>query len=288
MSDPAAHRARLELVRAELSTATSGLSGLARHADGTLFALPEDHRALLAFRLDAAGRPGRITEHALTGIAADVDTESLAFVGDGLLAVGTERIEGDSVRGDEIDVVRVSGESARVERRLRMPYARWGMHAIENTGLEGMCAASGILLASVENPIGEGGRRFAHLGRVAWSGADATRGATWEHFRLWLTSDEGMISSLDCRPLPDGGGVDVIAVERHFGIARILRFRVPREGRGHDITPRVAVDLGCALEEVPNFEGIVFLDDERVALLTDNDFGGPDGPSQLFVLRLPR
>lgn len=284
--DPAAERARLELERWDLDTAVTGLSGLARAADGTLWALPEGHRALLSFRLDARGRPGRITEHALSGIAPTLESESLALLGEGLVAVGTERMEGDSSEGDEIDIVQIAGERRGVERRIRMPYARWRMQAVENTGIEGLCASEGVLLAAVEHAVPDGTRRFAHLGRLRLH-AGAIDDDEWTQFRVWLTSDEGMIASLDCRAHPDGG-LDVIAVERHFGIARLLRFRVAREGRGGDITPRLAADLGCALDEVPNFEGVVFLDDDRVALLTDNDFGGPEGPSRLFVMRLPR
>lgn len=279
----AAYRRQLALASYVVPTTASGLSGLARADDGTLWSLPEDHRALLAFRLDASGRPGQVTETPLVGVSRGVDTESLAWLGPGELAIGTERMRGDSDQGDEIDRVRVEAGRARVHRRIVMPYARWGMRAIENTGIEGLCAASGVLLAGVEHPGIDPvtGRRFANVGRMALAGSD------WTRFRVWLTSDEGRLSSLDCRAVAGRDDVlDVLGVERHFGIARVLRFRVPVSGRGGDLVPKLVADLSCAMDELPNVEGVAWLDAERVGLQTDNDYGGPDGPSRFLVFRI--
>ena len=60
---------------------------------------------------------------------------------------------------------------------------------------------------------------------------------------------------------------------------------VPDEGVTLRNLARWGVDLSDALPDDPNMEGIDWLPDGRLVIVTDNDFGGLSGPTQILVLR---
>jgi hypothetical protein len=73
----------------------------------------------------------------------------------------------------------------------------------------------------------------------------------------------------------------MIAIERHFSVTKILRFKLPLEGG--DITPTVVLDLGPVLENRLNLEGIATLADGRIVAVVDNQWKQLQGPSVLLV-----
>jgi hypothetical protein len=129
--------------------------------------------------------------------------------------------------------------------------------------------------------VEEGGKRFAPVARI-----DPATGAATP-YRVELSSNKGKISSLDCRAR--GDSIEVLAIERHFEVSRILGFSVPRNGpaSGAMLPSRIVTDL------VPytngnkrNFEGIAWLDEKHVALIVDNHYGRVTGPNELLRLEL--
>ena len=109
--------------------------------------------------------------------------------------------------------------------------------------------------------------------------------------RVHLTTRTGKISALACVPARGrAGAIDVLAVERHFEVARLLRFTVP-PGRGDSapkpvLEPVVAVDLGPLLVHQENFEGLVWDGGRDFALVVDNDWTHVTGPNLLVTARL--
>jgi hypothetical protein len=122
----------------------------------------------------------------------------------------------------------------------------------------------------------EDGRRFAPVGRYDMA---AER---WTAFRLWLTSSTGKISALSCRTR--GARIQVLAIERHFGISRLLEFDVPRDGSGGDLEPELVMDLAAEVEGDPNLEGVTWTLDGRVVLVLDSQWGDERSPNGLVVL----
>jgi hypothetical protein len=94
-----------------------------------------------------------------------------------------------------------------------------------------------------------------------------------------LTSDTGKLSGLACERV--GGALEVTAIERHFDLLHVVRFQL--DGTGGDVRARTIDDLRPGFSETPpNFEGI-----ERAApgiyfLITDNDWRGVRGPTEII------
>ena len=76
-----------------------------------------------------------------------------------------------------------------------------------------------------------------------------------------------------------------MAIERHYGVSRLIRFQIPQGPESQRIQPTVAADLSKLVSPLPNFEGVVWFDDGSVLLVTDNKYKrGPEGPSRLFMI----
>ena len=76
-------------------------------------------------------------------------------------------------------------------------------------------------LLAIGEPVvrDDDGHRQAPMWRVTTSGKGVSHG--W----LRLTSEEGKIAALACRPLGDEA-YEILAIERHFGVMRIVRFEL--------------------------------------------------------------
>ena len=132
------------------------------------------------------------------------------------------------------------------------------------------------------------GRRVTPLARIDPSTGSAAA------YRLALTSETGKISGLDCRAR--GGVIEAIAVERHFEVSRLLAFTLPEGGSALEkqekddkpIEPRVIADLaGFTNGGKRNFEGVVWIDERRAALIVDNQYRGVTGPNEIVWIDLP-
>lgn len=260
-----------------------GLSSLAVGPSGALFTMTE--RKPLLIELSPSGAAARQT--LVSGAPEGLDFESLAWLSGDTFVIGTEG--GCSKTGaDRILLAERSGEAARVTRTLDVPLRDWDTKCDEGHGIEGLCAASGRIVVAVENALkGEGSKRYAPIERIDPETGDRAA------FRLALTStkdEKGKISSLDCRSRGDDL-IEVLAVERHFAVSRILSFVLPTKGPAASapIEPRVLVDLApFSNDGKRNFEGIVWKDDAHALLIVDNQYGEKvSGPNELLEVTLP-
>ncbi len=259
-----------------------GLSGLAVDAEGALWTVAE--RGKVAFRVELDGtRVHAITRHPIA-IEDGRDLESLAWQG-GALWAGLE------TRGDAVEVVALApdpdGVSYRAIPFAEITSAEAGTRVGDNHGVEGLCIAGNWLLAAVEAAGTDAAGRWAPLAMMARAAADSNR----RIFRLRLTSATGKISGLDCRR-DAAGKIEVIAIERHFEVTRLLYFAFDPasplvKDPDVDIVPRLALDLGPILRGALNLEGIAWLPDGRVALVVDNQYGKVTGPDELLLLKQP-
>ena len=277
----------------DMDPSMRGISGVARAAGGGFWLVPERDRRL--WRTDR----GRHSARPIVGAPPDVDLESVAVVRPGagdrppLLAFGTEsNADRDA---DQVLFAEVFAERATIGDRWpawSMAYAPWKMTPRRNRGLEALCIAGDYLLALSDNAFEADGHRFAPvaLRSIAAVRAGTPDASTWTRRSLKLTSDKGMISAVACRTSPEG--LTALAVERYFGIMRVLRFTVdptvnPADPRQQPITATVAADIGAAYPSgaPPNFEGLAITDPARAAigggfvLFSDNDYGGVTGPT---------
>ena len=82
------------------------------------------------------------------------------------------------------------------------------------------------------------------------------------------------------------GTADVLAIERHYGVSRIIHF-VATPGAA-DIAATLVLDLEPTVRDKfhdkLNLEGIVRLTDGRWVLVNDNQGSRVEGPTKLFVL----
>ena len=253
----------------------SGLSDLTVDGDGQFWSVPERGRVLLQLSLGAAAPAVVGAPVPIAGLGGGVDTEGLAWMGPGAFAIGTET---HSSRGsDDVLIATVQQGQATITERIPLPYSLWGLQAEPNRGIEGVCYVDGHLIAASETTGLRDGKRFAPLARY-----DAAS-RTWIPSQLLLSTTRGKISALACRNLPAEQRVEVLAIERHYDVSRLLRFRLSPKAPGGDITPTVLVDFGTNVANVPNLEGVSWGTGDTLFVLSDNDSGGAAGPTQAFV-----
>lgn len=254
-----------------LDTEVPGLSGLTRDEHGAFWAAGERGDAVL--RIDPATLG--ITRYPVVGLSDGVDLEALTWIEGTRFVLGTETQE-SARRRDLILDGRIEGQTFKVTPIGHLDYVRWQMTARENHGIEGACQVKGTLVFATELALDEGGRRWAPLGVFD----PATQ--SWTAHRVALSTADGKLAALDCRESEES--IEALAVERHYGVARLVRFTVPR-GEGQSIDPRVVSDLSKLVAPVPNFEGLVWLEDGSAVLVTDNRYrGSATDPSRLYFI----
>lgn len=277
---PSVPHTRFPLDRADLH----GASGLTRGPDGHLFAVLERDHRLFEIALSSGPKPEATVagSRAVIGAPGGIDLEAVAFVDDAHVVFGTETTKtdraGDMLLFGEVqaDSVVISGEPVPLE------YAAWGITPERNRGIEGLCASNGVIVAAVETAGEQDGRRFAPVATLDLSAR------AWTHYRVGLTSETGKLSALSCRAAPEA--IEVIAVERHYEVARIVQFSLPRGEGMRDVSATVLQDLAPLFggeEKIPNYEGLTITSDGRMVAITDNDYGGITGPTEILVLPAP-
>ena len=106
---------------------------------------------------------------------------------------------------------------------------------------------------------------------------------SWTAHRVGLSSGTGKLAAIDCREAD--GVIEALAVERHYDVSRLIRFRIPHGPEGQWIEPKVVVDLSKIVTPLPNFEGIAWLEDGTAVLVTDNQYRGvAREPSRLYFV----
>ena len=253
----------------ELAT-EPGLSGLSLAPDGALWTVAERSRTAYRIVLDG-DRIGTLETIAIEGLPEDLDIEAIEAGDFGPFWLGTE---GNGTASAQVWIADLAGGvmTVRPEPDALVPDRR----VVEpNHGVEGLCFDGGAGAVALETAIDEGGRRLGQLGLVRGAGPGEPR-------HVILTSKTGKISGIDCTRFEDG--VEILAIERHFEVTRIIRFRL--SSLTAPAKPEVVYDL-ARMAKGRNFEGLARLPDGRIALVTDNQWKTIDGPSQLVLLPPP-
>ncbi|CAN5146932.1 hypothetical protein BH11MYX1_BH11MYX1_44720 [soil metagenome] len=253
-----------------------GISDLSLDDRGHLWAVPERDHVVLELALEGTPITIRDVEHPLDGVPAGVDTESIAWLGHNRFAIGTEGQE-EATASVMFGELRSDGHIA-LTRTLPLTDTDVRLELVQNHGVEGICGTGDDVIAAIES--------FGTL-------ADGTRYAPLVHIhgekitavtKLHLTSNAGKISALFCTFAADGTA-QVLAIERHYGVSRILTFAVPPTAT--DVTPAIAMDLWPIVRdryrEKLNLEGIVRMADGRWVLVNDNQGKFVEGATRLFV-----
>jgi Esterase-like activity of phytase len=252
----------------KLETA-AGLSGLATDDTGGLWTIAERDAKAYRITLDAASTPALETL-AVEGIPPKLDLEGIAWLGGDRFALGTEgKLDGIAT----VLLAERRAQTLAVTQAIALPAARLGVDLPANHGAEGVCGHGNTIIVAIEGSGTANGKRFAPIVRI-------TNGEIERVHRMWLTTKIGKLSALDCTIAADGTA-DVIAIERHFSVTKILRFTLPTtEG---DITPTEVLDLGPVLKSRLNLEGIATIADGRIVVVVDNQWKQLQGPSVLLV-----
>ncbi len=248
--------------------APPGISDLTIDDRGVLWAIPERDRTVIEIRL--AGTAATVTAHELVGIPSSIDTEALAWLGDGTFAIG---LEGAATPIAGIASAKLEGDKVVVTDTHVFDASELPVAPTINHGIEAICGRAGDLLAAMETVGADpDGSRWAPLLRVT--------GTTTTRAKLHLTTSTGKISALSCT-IDERGTAHVIAIARHYGVCRILSFDVARDAT--DVTPKVEYDLASLIGSGLNLEGIARLADGRLVLVNDNQGRSADGPTELLV-----
>ncbi|MGF1508641.1 MAG: esterase-like activity of phytase family protein [Myxococcota bacterium] len=215
------------------------------------------------------------------GVPRQVDLEGIAWMdsesGASRLVFATEART--ARHSDVLLEAERSGDAYHVRRQIPFDYPLWGLQPGSNRGLEGVCAvgrgtsARYVAVSEIVQTVNQHRRAPLGVYRVG--------DASWRPLWVKLTTDKGKLSGITCDETERGW--TVTAIERHFGILRLLRFSMNDESDS-ELVPEPIADLRPGFDETPpNFEGLARLDAHRLLLLTDNDYGGLQGPTELIV-----
>lgn len=249
----------------------NGLSGLAVDGKGVVWAVPERNALLL--QLGATRVERRLI---IRGVPDGLDLEALAWLGGSRFAIGTESMV--TPRASELVlVVDVGDDRAAVVDHIDIPYDKLGIQGEVNRGIEGLCFAGGHLLAAFEQVMETDGQRYAII-------ADYAANRELRVFRLQVTTRTGKVSGMDCRVA--GNKLEVIAIERHFGVHRLITFDVPTDVSSGVIAARLLLSLEGRISATLNPEGLVW-SGKSLLVIIDNQYGTRTGPNVLLRITMP-
>lgn len=255
----------------------TGLSDLSRDEDGRTWAVAERKR--VALRVDRPGAAPVVVP--LSGIPEELDVEGIAWIDRERVALATESDKGART-GDAVFIARLGPAGIEVVERRDLDYKIWPLDPIGNQGLEGVCRAGGALVVAVETVFANPDERFAP---VAVHELATNR---WWPFLVRLTTRTGKISALACTERRDRS-LDVMAIERHFEVARLIRFRIPPDrpsGKPPVLETVVVAELAPAMIHSENFEGLLWDGARAISLVVDNDWTSITGPNLLITAKL--
>ena len=258
----------------------NGLSGLAADSGGALWTVSERGHRAYRIQLDASLAP-KVESFEVRGVPDGTDLEGIAVL-DGeevpqRFAFGTE---GQDDGKATVLVAKRQEQVITVEQAIDLPASAVGIDLKQNQGAEGVCGTGNVLFAAIEGAGVDLRKRWAPVVRIV-------DGQVAQLYRVWLTSDVGKLSGLDCRVSSDGSA-SVMAIERHFAVTKVLRFWLPATAPGaipQDITPEVALDLSEVLRSGLNLEGVAWTAGGQVAAVVDNEWTSVTGPNELVVFK---
>ena len=255
-----------------LDTEVPGLSGLTSDDHGAFWAPGEDGGSVLRIDPETFG----VTRYPVVGAPPGTDLEAMAWVDGTRFLLGTETQEKGRLQDVLLDG-RLDAGRFVVTAVGKLEYARWQLTAPDNRGIEGICHVDGLFVLATELVERQRDRRWAPLGMFD------PKTQAWTAHRVQLTSKTGKLAALGCKLI--GESVVAIAVERHYGVSRLIRFQIPRGPEGQWIEPTLVADLSELVSPLPNFEGLVWMEDGSAVLVTDNKHRGTTGePSRLYTI----
>ncbi len=252
-----------------------GLSDLALAPDGALWTVSERGRS--AYRLVLDGDAvASIDRFELHNLADGLDVEAIAVIAEGRFALGTET---HGAGAAAVWFASLADGALEARGGFDLPASLVGIEIADNKGVEGICADGATTIAAIETVIEErAGARFAPV--IAQRTDVARDLVAPDVHRVRLTSANGKLAALHCTFGEQA--IDVLAIERHYDVSRIVAFTLPRIG-GTTVDATVVRDV-TELGATRNFEGVVRLPDGRLALIVDNQSGTIKGPSELVLL----
>jgi hypothetical protein len=241
-----------------------GISDLTLDDQGHVWAIAERDRIATEMTPD-----GKTIKDHIVAIPDGIDTEAIAFLGDGRFAIGTEGADAPtaSIVFAKLDE---HGTLQKVSAR-ELTNADLGVTLTKNHGVEAVCGHGDELLAAIETVGKDDHGRYAPL--VHLRGDQLTVG------KLRLTSDVGKISALACAWKPDGSD-DLRADQRHYKVTRILHGTLAAGAA--DVAPAVEIDLEPVLHDSLNVEGLIVLPDGHLEAVNDNQGSTVSGPTVLM------
>jgi hypothetical protein len=246
----------------------NGLSGLALDADGALWTVAE--RAQRAYRITLDGGTATTIAVEVENVPPGLDLESIAILGGDRVAFGTE----GTVPGSTMVLIgEQRGSAIQIVQSIALSDEVVG-HVTANHGVEGLCGRGDTLVAALEVTGTRDGRRFAPL---VW----IERGVVTRVQTVWLTSETGKLSTLECDL--DAQPPTAWTIERHFEVTRILELVL--SPLADEIEPAILVDLTEEVAGTRNLEGLTRLPDGRFVAVVDNQWRTITGPNELLLLR---
>jgi len=252
-----------------LRGAPPGLSDLTIDDRGVLWTVAERDRVIVEMTVDKGG----VVSHSIPvqGVPEGVDTEGLVWLGPGRFVVSSE---GKYDPGAGLLWIEIKGDHAVVTHDRTFTNKELGVTLLKNQGAEALCGDDRQLLVGIET-VGRlpDGARYAPVVRV--------RGDSTDLVKFRLTSSTGKLSAFTCK-IDDDGNARGWAIERDFGVTRILRFSLASAEL--EVTPTVAYDLTVKLRGLRNLEGIVEMSGNRLAIINDNQSRVLEAPSELMIV----
>jgi uncharacterized protein YjiK len=250
-----------------------GLSGLTSDENMDLWTIQERRQHLL--RMQSTPEGFKTQSLPIIGIPQEIDLEAITYLGEQTFALGSES-EATERNDDKVYIVEINNDEAQVTKIISIPYHHWNTQPESNHGIEALCYAEQQLIVGIEKVFEENGQRYAPLLLYSLQTAQA------HPLRLKLTTTKGKISAMACRHLPQEERIEIFAIERHFGIGRILKFSIDKNLKISSV--EIVYDFAPEIKDLPNIEGISFGRNGELYMISDNNFGRITGPTKVIKL----
>ena len=268
--------ARFERIEWKDDPELLGVSGATTRKPGEIWVAPERTRKIVTISMEGT-KLGPPHTRDLVGLKRGQDVESITFLDNNHLLLGTES-RGQRTE-DPIYVARIDEKSVTIERSLTFDYTIFDMKASNNQGVEGLCSAGQFAVAASEVVQKKDSKRVALVGVFTFPDAK------FAPHRIELTTDQGKLSALACHIVE--GQLVVFAIERHFGIMRLVRFTLNTKGTPEEGKAVLVRNLSPDLKNNPlNFEGIAWVSPNKLLIVTDNFYRRKMGGPAAYTLEL--